>query len=463
MSFVLNRIPIAFLRSSTIFLLAMFYLVHYFFPAMLLYWIVILMLGLSIAFGFYYLNRTSKTLCLIMLIISHVIFFSSGGTGAFWVASVTKNMPLVTFLILIPLLSIPFKVEGHFQAIQEVTTGRLEGRQKFYSVVSFLTFTLCIMMNVGGMRLNYEMLEGYFGKYTQTGVQAMMRGYAATMLWAPYFPTVILILFYLEIPSYMYLGPALVFGLLSLGFLILYGWLVHRKLKDEEHQLTVSPKPVSDAGKQKLLVFIGLVLLIILLSLLLERWGGLPIMMAISLISIGFPVVMVIFSKKRKDYKEAVKDYRIQGLPKMINEVSLFISAGFLGEMVAKTDIGEYFPAFFTSINSLSLWLMIFLLILMIPLLAIIGIHPLVTGSILGTSLSPALIGLSPVSLAGALIGGWAMALMLSPISAINIIVGGMVDKPPFVVGLKWNWRYGLCWALLLSCILYSYHLYDTG
>ncbi|MEW9668414.1 hypothetical protein [Ammoniphilus sp. 3BR4] len=458
MSFMINRLPITLLRSSAILLLALFYLLHYFFPTILLYWIFTLMLGSSFLFGFYYLNKTTKTLCLIMLLIGHILFFVSGGTAAFWMDSLTKNMPLVTFLILIPLLSIPFKVEGHFQAIQEVTTGRLEGRQKFYSVVSFLTFTLCIMMNVGGMRLNYEMLEGYFKKYTQTGVQAMMRGYAATMLWAPYFPTVILILFYLQIPSYAYLGPALGFGLLSLIFLNLYGWMAHRKLEDMENRSTVNRQPLSDTGKRKLTVFIGLVLLIIFLSVFLERWGGFPIMIVIALISIGFPAVMVTLSQRRGAYKEAVTDYRVQALPKMINEVSLFISAGFLGEMVAKTDIGEIFPAFFTTVSGLSLWLMIFLLIVIIPLLAIVGIHPLVTGSILGTSLSPELIGLNPISLAGALIGGWAMALMLSPISAINIIVGGMVDKPPFVVGLKWNWKYGLWWAFLLAALLYGYH-----
>ncbi|WP_134703330.1 hypothetical protein [Ammoniphilus sp. YIM 78166] len=449
------------LQSTSILLLALFYVVYFLFPSSVLFGLILLLLGISFIFGFGLINRTSRTLCVLMLIIGHVLFFISGGTWSLWVESLTKNMPLVTFLILIPLLSIPFRVEGHFQAVQVMAAGKLDGRQKFYATVATLTFMLCTLLNVGGMRLNYEMFDSYFKRYTRTGIQAMLRGYGATMLWAPYFPTVILILYYLDIPSYVYLGPALIFGLVSLGLIILYGWLVHRNMKENE-ELAVRPHThdMDPTGKQKLMVLISLVLMIIFLSLVLERWAGFPIMMVIALISIAFPIVMWGFSRRKGAYRVAAGEYRVQTLPRMINEVSLFISAGFLGEMVARTEIGEMFPVLFSAVSTVSLWGMIFLLIVIIPLLAILGIHPLVTGSILGTSLSPAILGIEPVSLAGALIGGWAMALMLSPISAINIIVGGMVEKPPYVVGLKWNGVYGLCWAILLSTVLYGYHLF---
>ncbi|RXT06578.1 hypothetical protein [Ammoniphilus sp. CFH 90114] len=458
MSSLINRIPITFIRSSGILFMALIYLVYFFLPLDLLFWVFIFFLGLSLLFGVYYLNKASKILCASMLVMGHVIFFFYGGTADMWLESLTKNMPLVTFLVFIPLLSIPFRVEGHFKVIQEVAVGRLEGRQRFYSFVSFLTFSICIIMNMGGLRLNYEMLEDHFRRYTQTGVQALMRGYAASMLWGPYFPTVILILYYLNLPSYMYLGPALMFGLLSLGFLMLYGWMVYRKQVIIENQIPSIPFPISNSAKRKLIVFIFLVLLLIILSLALESWVGLPIMIAMSVISIVFPLVMVTLTKQKIAYIAAVRDYRIQILPKMINEVSLFLSAGFLGEMIANTNFGQVLPSLFTTLGSVSLWLMIFLLMIIIPLLAIVGVHPLVTGSVLGTSLSPAAVGLNPVSLAGTLIAGWAMALVLSPVSAINVIVGGMVDKPPYVVGLKWNWLYSFCWALFLTCVFYVYH-----
>ncbi|MCB8890723.1 hypothetical protein GEV37_16540 [Halomonas malpeensis] len=84
--------------------------------------------------------------------------------------------------------------------------------------------------------------------------------------------------------------------------------------------------------------------------------------------------------------------------------------------------------------------------------LAQLGVNPIVTVTLLAGIL-PALDiqGLSPVLIAAALMVGWALALMSSPMTASMLILSRFTGISPLCIGYRWNGRFMLAVVPLLT------------
>ena len=98
-----------------------------------------------------------------------------------------------------------------------------------------------------------------------------------------------------------------------------------------------------------------------------------------------------------------------------------------------------------------------FLIIWTIGLLAMIGVHPIITISSLGICLANVKIGLTELQVAMSLMAGYMMYLLTSPFSSMTMILSGILDKNVFDVSVRINLGYSLLISLTVTGLLHFF------
>ncbi len=147
-----------------------------------------------------------------------------------------------------------------------------------------------------------------------------------------------------------------------------------------------------------------------------------------------------------------------QRLSNMGPEVGVFASAGFLAVVLLALIPTEALRESIVSLG-LSPVSYAFGLSLSIFGLALVGVNPIITASVLGAIAAQlAVPGLSNAAIALAITGGWTTVISLSPFITTLAITSSIVDRPPGQIGPVWNGPYCLAtlavWLLLLSGLM---------
>jgi hypothetical protein len=186
-----------------------------------------------------------------------------------------------------------------------------------------------------------------------------------------------------------------------------------------------------------------------------------PLILAIS-VALGFwllpqtPVLVVIGSsalvvtalglliRNRASVMQQLGGYVVNGLPRMVNELTLFLAAGVLAAgMSAMIDNGALMVPVTTFDATTATQLLGFIL-----MCAIIGIHPV----ILISSLTPLILTLDPNPnlLAVTYLFGWNLGTCASPLSGTNLVFQGRYDIPSWKAAI-WSWPYMVGMFLLAA------------
>ncbi len=132
-----------------------------------------------------------------------------------------------------------------------------------------------------------------------------------------------------------------------------------------------------------------------------------------------------------------VKQYVIDGLPRIVNELTLFLAAGLIAAgmsaLIRQNIVPNPFSVFDASTAAQLLGIML--------MLAAIGIHPV----ILISSLGPLMLTLDPDPnlLAITYLLAWNLGTCSSPLSGTNLVFQGRYDIPSWKAAM-WNWPYAL-------------------
>jgi len=87
-------------------------------------------------------------------------------------------------------------------------------------------------------------------------------------------------------------------------------------------------------------------------------------------------------------------------------------------------------------------------------ILSVLGVHPIITVTILGGTVKAAAYGVTPTYMALVLAISWAMGISVSPSAANVIAIAGLTEQSPIQVGFRWNGLYVLIVATVLIIIL---------
>lgn len=149
----------------------------------------------------------------------------------------------------------------------------------------------------------------------------------------------------------------------------------------------------------------------------------------------------VLLAREGLNSVQTLSRFVVEGLPTMINELQLFLSAGILAAGLVTVISDGLLPDLFgPELSGFSASSAAMLLGVMI-LLAVAGVHPVVTVS----SATPLIVTLSPAPdlLAVCYLLAWGLGTCASPLSGTHLVFQGRYEIPSWK-GAFWNWPYVL-------------------
>jgi len=190
---------------------------------------------------------------------------------------------------------------------------------------------------------------------------------------------------------------------------------------------------------------------------LFEKLLGLKIITAISVTSLLFPIIWMTAKKRLKILVKEIRDDYLTNISRQANEVALFVVAGLLSVAVASTNADIVLSIFDYYGNSLpfnGLYVLPLAVFLFVGITSLLGMHPVLTVSILLPFLSPLNLGVPSEFVITMLVGAWYLATVISPFSALNLLLSGLSWRNSISSSISVQWRFVLAQAGVIYLVL---------
>lgn len=124
-------------------------------------------------------------------------------------------------------------------------------------------------------------------------------------------------------------------------------------------------------------------------------------------------------------------------------EVMLFLASGCAGTVFSQA-IPANWSAAIAQMTAGSPYLSCLLVIAAIVLLSGTAIHPMLSAILVGSSLSPTLLGLPPLAHLCSVLVGWGLAIILTPFSVLSLMAARFSGIPILIISLRANLVFAL-------------------
>lgn len=345
-------------------------------------------------------------------------------------------LPLLCLVTLAPLLSIPLKLGGYFEAIDILLRNLLHHPKRLFAGITTSLFILSPILSLGSVRLISEFLSD-LKLPSAMSAKSYLIGFSTAILWSPYFASVSLVLYYLDMPvgNYILYGIGLSVLSLTVGNILFAVWEKRHPIENQ----TVPEVPLGKKTKKQLIQLALFVSLLMIVSLIIEFITQWSMIVIVCMISCIMPIIWGFSTKSWTKLIPLLKNYRDQSVPIMNNEIMLFSSAGLLAHALQGTELANQISDFLTIAASQSFLLFALFVILLVVITTYIGIHQIAVIAALAMQLNADQLGISNLSLAMLLLLCWSISTALSPFSGLNLMVSRIVGISGFDAGIRAN------------------------
>jgi hypothetical protein len=371
---------------------------------------------------------------------------------------ITANLPLLALFILVPLISIPMKIEGYFNSVTYFMKKIISDSSKIFASISFTLFCLGPVLNIGSIRLLHEMINDL--KINPIILaKSYLVGFSTVVLWSPYIASVALVLSYLNISiaEYLPVGITMAFFQLTIGNLLFGVWAKNNILKEQVEENFVNHDN-NNSHQKKVLSLIFTLFFLMGLTFILEVQSHWPMMFLVCLMSICYPIIWCLIRNRFKEFRSHLKVYQTQTSSLLNNEIILFLSAGLFGRALSGTVFADGIQFLFYKIANVSFLLFSITIMLTILTFTFLGVHQIVVVTVLVTQINPSFVGTTPVAMALLIMTSWSMSSIVSPVNPLNLLVSNSLEQPSLAVGVKWNGIYLISMFIIGILFVYIIH-----
>ncbi|WP_270165016.1 hypothetical protein [Paenibacillus sp. SYP-B4298] len=426
-----------------------------------------------------HLRGTALYLSLVFMIVGTVSLILQQAPLAAWLQAASMNATLVTLFVFAPLFGIPVRLPEYYAALERFYERRLRSTGSLLVGTQLLTQLLGAFINVGSIPVVYYLVyvKPRAPALSSLLAAAMNRGFGGAILWSPYFAAMTLVASSLHVSWSVLLPHLLVLSLLSVAISLLVDAPKLRQASDAMPPVTNEeglPQPDADtirlsqtpapplpaertiaAGEDKpttsgfppglaayLILAIGVILL-------LERLVDLPMVIITCLAASVFPLLWCMLKRELPTFRQGLTNHFRVTLGSLQKEMTLFLAAGFFSGAISGIGFGPAIPELLGQLPLPVAFSFSLLTVAAVGLTSLIGLHPIVTVTVLVTSIDPASVGLNTVSFAILLLGSWSLSNPVSPASAVNNLLAGLLKQPVFRL-TRANYRFAAVMALAL-------------
>ncbi|PLR83454.1 hypothetical protein CVD25_14975 [Bacillus canaveralius] len=406
---------------------------------------------ITFLYCFFFMNKAPRRITFVLVIIGHVFYFYYGGAVSYWKEAILLNLAFVPLFLSVPLLSIPMRLGGYDGTI--VTIINKWSDKPFFVPIIVLgsSALLTSFMNIGALRVSTDLFRPLLESSRGTYTKAIMQGFCLSIIFSPYIAGVAIILFILDLTLIPFLFYALIFVILGFFISLFLFRIEVRSLPTwNADAKTISDEPETRKKLLELTIgFLGLFGSIIIL----DRIFDFNLIIIVSLIAIVSSLLWSSLIRKKDEMKSELKNYRKNILPNVHNESLMIITASFFSHMFQLSPFPQYILSIFVFFTNHSQVFVILMILSSIVLFSLLGVHQIVTVSIMANSIDPNSLDLSSIMFAITLTIGWAMGTLLSPVSALNIIGTNLLNVR-YQDLLKWNWQFAIIMMIITSIMI---------
>lgn len=381
-------------------------------------------------------DRFPRFIGIVMMVTGLIIEWSKG-TGIDGVSEgIFLILPLLSLITLAPLLSIPLRLGGFFEAVSQLLHNLLQKPKKMYAGITGTLFLLSPILNLGSVRILNDFLED-LKLPSAMSAKGYVVGFTTALMWSPYFASVSLILHYLNVPYMDYVLYGITLSVLALlaGNMLFAIWEKFHPIEKIDSEI----RPLDHTKRKQLMKLVFFVALLMGSCLVIEFFTGWSMIVIVCLISIGIPALFGLFTLSWKKMTPLVVDYRDRTVPMLNNEIMLFMSAGMLAFALNGTKVMNSVGNLLTNLANQSFLLFIIAIIVIVQTVTFIGIHQIAVVGALAMQLNPAELGISNIALALILIITWFTSTAMSPFSGLNLMVSRFAKVPGIQLGTRIN------------------------
>jgi hypothetical protein len=284
---------------------------------------------------------------------------------------------------------------------------------------------------------------------------ALLRGFGTTLMWAPTGVSVGYTLSLVPALTWFDVAPAAI-GLAATWLVL--GWIIDRLQWPPSARRAALPPPAY-VSPLETLPMLGITALLLLSVILAKVAFGSSLLVAV-LATVPFvAVVWLVLQYRRFGAGRAIavtgrrlRRHILDLMPQTRPESVVLAAAAFMGVGFSALVEAGGISAWLSQLG-LHPALIAILAFLLILALAQIAITPLVTATIVGTTIMQMTpMPVPPLALALALQGGWVLASMTSPYTGGMLTLARVIGKKPIVLQ-RWNAIYGLACSVTLALI----------
>jgi hypothetical protein len=409
------------MRSYLILGMCVIFLIQYFVDNQWLQYLVVIMSLIAFMGSTVKADPFPRWLGIMMMVIGIILEFQKG-TGVEGISDgIFTILPLLCLITLAPLLSLPLKLGGYFEAVSSLLTNLLDQPKKLYAGITSTLFVLSPVLSLGSVRIIHEFLEDLKLPVSLSS-KSYVVGFTTAVMWSPYFASVSLVLYYLDVPfnEYILYGLGLAILSLAIGYVTFAMWGQYDSFEKD----TSKRVPFEKYHRQQLMKLALFVVGLMGICLIVEHITRWSMVVIVCMLSILIPILYGAITRRWKQIVPPLEDFRDRTVPMLNNEIMLFMSAGLLGFAMKGTSVANGISDFLTRLAQQSFFLFAIAVMAFVLLITFIGIHQIAAVGALAMQLNAEAIGISNISLALLLLLTWSTSTALSPFSGLNLMVG---------------------------------------
>lgn len=442
-------------RSLLTFTLAIIYLSNLLIKSNGIHQLILIMMVLVIVLSLIAVTNSSKVIGYTLFVVSILLFLYYKAPLSIWQEGIEINLYMVVMFTLVPLLRIPIQHGGYSKALQDVFRRFVHTKRRFYLLVSFIASFVGVLVNMAVVPLVHELCRASdFSADKRLLCSAISRGFATCTIWSPTMASIALIIQLTGAKWHLFFP----FGILSGVILGLIGFIMmlfEEKKMGKELREEVPEQVIGTINYRKVieLSIFGTILIssIAVISLI----TGIHTITLVSVAAVAYPVLwLAIIGRLPVLFREFKGEYYQKSLPSLKNEVTLFVGAGLFATSIAYSHLGDYVPRIFSLLVGNNVILFSIVVVLVCIILSALGVHPIVTVTVISGTIKASAYGVSPTYMAMILAIAWTMGISISPSAANIIAISGLTGQSPVEVGLRWNGGFALVSSIVLIIVI---------
>ncbi|MBS4026366.1 MAG: C4-dicarboxylate ABC transporter, partial [Clostridia bacterium] len=137
----------------------------------------------------------SRAIGIGLFVVGGIIFTWLGAEPALWFQGLNRNLYLLAMFILVPLLGAPIRQGGYMETLRSFFRQYIRVDSLFYLLVKSFTLFIAVMINVAVIPLMHQIgLASDKSSNSRLMAVSLSRGFAASIIWAPSYAAVALVL-----------------------------------------------------------------------------------------------------------------------------------------------------------------------------------------------------------------------------------------------------------------------------